>query len=167
MIDHAKPDLTETQHFLPNKSDMPDLATEVKILLDKTPIMGVGLPKFDPENPPFRVAATSWHWLNEWGPLQREAFLGHLQGAIESFAALLNGRDYEDGALHFYPIHTQPEPAYGFAFHDFGFSRESELNVRFVMTYGPVDDGEEIIGYGLKFHVTTLVKTLPDEPFGG
>lgn len=149
---------TPDQHFLPDYHDCPDI-NELIYQAIKVPVQKMPL-KTNFKERPHDVLATTWYWLDRWGPYTKEQFEQDIPNAVEDFANQVNAMD----RLVVFPISTEPGTSYGKAYHDWK-GAGYPFDLRFVIIYDNsilVDaekDGEKIklATPGLKFHLTTLV----------
>jgi len=152
--DPNDPNLNAAKHFLPDYDDIPDLTIELQKRLT-VPIKRVPAVSAVTHTP-FHVIGTTWQWVNEQGVLTREEWLKQLDGGLDNLARMIN--EYEE--FEAYPITHRPGTSYGVAYHDWG-GPTAPFDIRLVITYGQLTvdvEGEELVRYGLKFHITTLVK---------
>jgi len=150
---------TPDKHFLPDYHDCPDIneliVQAVKVPIQKLPIATTFKKR------PHDVLATSWYWLDDWGPYTREQWEKDVPGAVENFAEQVN----QMKRFTVFPISQNPPTSYGTAYHDWtGASYPFDL--RLVIVYdngilvdGITDEGEKVMlaKTGLKFHLSTLI----------
>lgn len=152
---------TPDQHFLPDYHDCPDL-NELIFEKIKVPVLKLPLKTVFTERP-HDVLATTWFWLDDWGPYTREQFEQDIPRAVDNFASMVNDLD----RFVVFPISVEPGTQYGKAYHDWK-GAGYPFDLRFVIVYAsdilyPAKNaaGEDVqlAKRGLKFHLTTLVAT--------
>jgi len=157
---------TPDKHFIPDYHDCPDIneliVQKIEVPIHKLPI------KHNFKERPHDVLATTWYWLDEWGPYTKKQFDGDIVNAVQNFADQVNSLP----RFTVYPIAYNPPTSYGKAYHDWtGVGYPFDL--RFVIVYdnaiavdAVTEDGEPVkVGRsGLKFHLTTLVEKVKECP---
>jgi hypothetical protein len=152
---------TPDKHFLPDYHDCPDLGEAIASGI-KVPIHQLPAKKIFKERP-HDVLATTWYWLDDWGPYTKERWDQDVQGAVENFVGMCN----EGDRFVCFPISYNPPTSYGKAYHDWT-GASYPVDVRLVITYdssilvpGKNAAGEDVqfAKSGLKFHLTTLIPT--------
>jgi hypothetical protein len=152
---------TPDKHFLPDYHDCPDI-NELIVQGINVPIHKLPLKTVFTERP-HDVLATTWYWLDDWGPYTKEQFDQDIPHAVADFCEQVNEQD----RFVVFPISVEPGTQYGKAYHDWK-GAGYPFDLRFVIVY---DNGIEVpakneageerifVKKGLKFHLTTLVAT--------
>jgi hypothetical protein len=164
-----------TLHFLPDHHDLPNLADELVGRLEnagvsirrRTPFVPNPL-EVDDEgnytgNLPYEVVASSWHWLDDFGPLTRQKFLGTLEGAL----CEMTDRFARSGGLTPWPMTNKPATTFGRAYHDYrNIQPNAPVDVRIIIEYKSIEVDQKMysqltepdLRHGLQFHLVTLVE---------
>lgn len=147
-----------TEHFLPDYHHWGDITGRIETGLRTFEVPFKRVPKihrWGDEKPPYNVFGCTWHHCNHQGALTKEKFDKDLEGAIGDF---VNGLRAE-GKFLAYPITHHPPTTFGMAYHDWvGAAYPFDIRVVIALDEN-IPVGEDEVDAGLKFHITTLLKS--------